>query len=71
MEYNFWNLWLYHATLLFSYIVFASPIQIFNGIQLLWLICVILPLMSSPIMVTPGEKGLMSTIPCKFFLKLF
>lgn len=71
MEFNFFNLLFYHFSLFLSYILFGSPILLLNGIQLLWLICIILPLMSLPFMLIPPEHRLMETIPCKLENFLF
>jgi hypothetical protein len=45
--------------------VFPSQIQILKGFQIIWLVCVIIPILSVPLLHIPKEKGLMTRLPGK------
>ena len=60
--------WL-HSLLFVSYILFPGPLQILNGIQLLWLLGVIAPLLSLVLLFLPKQKDLMDILPDKNIIR--
>jgi hypothetical protein len=53
---------------LFSYFFLPSEIFILNGYQLLWLSCIIIPILCASTLFTAKEKDLMTTMPTKNIL---
>eukprot|EP01116_Phalansterium_solitarium_P022734 TRINITY_DN7620_c0_g1_i2.p1 TRINITY_DN7620_c0_g1~~TRINITY_DN7620_c0_g1_i2.p1 ORF type:complete len:1341 (-),score=493.46 TRINITY_DN7620_c0_g1_i2:160-4182(-) len=56
--------WL-QGLLLLSYIMLPSPFQILNGIQLLYMIIFIVPVLSLSLLFTPAEADVMECLPAK------
>eukprot|EP01119_Soliformovum_irregulare_P018494 TRINITY_DN5690_c0_g1_i2.p1 TRINITY_DN5690_c0_g1~~TRINITY_DN5690_c0_g1_i2.p1 ORF type:complete len:258 (-),score=45.08 TRINITY_DN5690_c0_g1_i2:19-792(-) len=62
--YAFSIFWL-SGSMLLSFLLLASPFTLLSGIQLLWLSCIIIPLMCAPVIITRREKSQMQLIPAK------
>jgi hypothetical protein len=60
--------WL-HSLLFVSYILFPGPLQILNGIQLLWLLGVIAPLLSCVLLFLPKQEDIMDLLPDKNLIR--
>eukprot|EP01117_Protostelium_nocturnum_P005661 TRINITY_DN2044_c0_g1_i4.p1 TRINITY_DN2044_c0_g1~~TRINITY_DN2044_c0_g1_i4.p1 ORF type:complete len:1569 (-),score=567.37 TRINITY_DN2044_c0_g1_i4:1041-5747(-) len=60
---------LLHVLLLLSFILFNSKVFILNGYQLIWLVCIIFPILAFPLLFMKRDEDTMSTIPPKNILE--
>jgi magnesium-transporting ATPase (P-type) len=58
-----------HSLLFVSYILFPGPLQILNGIQLLYILGVIAPLLSIVLLFLPKQHDLMDILPDKNIIR--